>query len=733
MEAKANNTIDVDALTAVDGLERSRFTKYLLDVLVQVNAEQGAVVGLEGEWGSGKTWVLQQLEPLAETQASEQRLLFLHFNPWMVSGAHDLVAAMLGQLSKQLAEAGRKSESGEGKKRLSKTVKAIDKYASALSAVKHAAPVLNLIMPGAGIVVGGVAAAAEAVGDVARKVVPALPEATAKKSLPALRDDIRAALIAYGRKIVVVIDDLDRIAPAEVAAMVQAVKAVADFPNVVYMLAYEHETLAHALERALDVNDGRAYLEKIVQIPVRLPPVPPRRMQGYALKRLNTALQSITINETEKADVALAMPIAAALLQTPRDVARICTRLAIVMPVVAGEVNVADVLVAETIQLKVPTFVPWMNRYPGLVTELGITRYDPTIAARQLAQPDEWDVSEGTDERDKRRDELLQQMNALTPVDGALSGPYERALQFLFAATRAWHQAADDSNFRRLQRYRYWCRWQYLCDEQEPLTLKNLQELISDSGLVARNGWLDSPAAFRELCELVCDSRTDLSAASSCEWLQVMLKAAKAFGEETVIDYDFGHGPAAAFLAVLQIDGDSERQASIASAIESGPIAFVGRLLLDLTRGEPGHQMHSGPLVDETRLCQLKIKWYGRVDLTLIPEFSYAVSGDLCPYAFCCWMSELGRSTDDIRHLLAQVINSNGSKLSEVFASLSDRSAHQTFPLHVEWELLPSPSELEQAAQGSISFAQSHSNFCKLIRKRATEFARNTDSSPASP
>jgi hypothetical protein len=90
-----------------------------------------------------------------------------------------------------------------------------------------------MLIPGAGIVAGGIATAAESAANAARAVVPTLPEQASKKSLVALRGDIEAALKTCGRKIVVVVDDLDRIAPADVAAMVQAVKAVADFPHVV--------------------------------------------------------------------------------------------------------------------------------------------------------------------------------------------------------------------------------------------------------------------------------------------------------------------------------------------------------------------------------------------------------------------------------------------------------------------------------------------------------------------
>jgi hypothetical protein len=46
--ALAASALPIDALTSVDGLERTRFAKHLLKVLCRVESGAGAVVGLEG-------------------------------------------------------------------------------------------------------------------------------------------------------------------------------------------------------------------------------------------------------------------------------------------------------------------------------------------------------------------------------------------------------------------------------------------------------------------------------------------------------------------------------------------------------------------------------------------------------------------------------------------------------------------------------------------------------------
>jgi predicted KAP-like P-loop ATPase len=122
--------LGVDSAQGIDRLQRGRFARYLFDVLMQVDAERGAVVGLEGAWGSGKTWVLEQLDVVAQETLEEERPVFLRFNPWMVSGSNDLVVALLDQLSSQLAELDRKPAEGASRTILTKTVKCIEKQST---------------------------------------------------------------------------------------------------------------------------------------------------------------------------------------------------------------------------------------------------------------------------------------------------------------------------------------------------------------------------------------------------------------------------------------------------------------------------------------------------------------------------------------------------------------------------------------------------------------------------
>lgn len=168
------------------------------------------------------------------------------------------------------------------------------------------------------------------------------------------KNDVINALKKLDHPIIVVIDDLDRLPAEEVRTMIQAIKAVADFPQITYLLAYDPGIIARALTE--NEKSGLSYLEKIVQVAYPLPPLSRRQLKRFAggkirdlLKQLEIDLQSYENDRYEEAIILFTQ-----LSRHPRDVIRITNRLCLSLPATKGEVNTADVIAFEALTQRFP-------------------------------------------------------------------------------------------------------------------------------------------------------------------------------------------------------------------------------------------------------------------------------------------------------------------------------------------------------------------------------------------
>lgn len=82
-----------------------------------------------------------------------------------------------------------------------------------------------------------------------------------KKGLDEIKNKINTALSNIDTKIIIVIDDLDRLADTDIREIFQLVRSIADFKNTMYILAYDNEIVTKALDK-IQKDKGERYIEK---------------------------------------------------------------------------------------------------------------------------------------------------------------------------------------------------------------------------------------------------------------------------------------------------------------------------------------------------------------------------------------------------------------------------------------------------------------------------------------
>ena len=104
-----------------------------------------------------------------------------------------------------------------------------------------------------------------------------------------MKSNINQELEDLDKKILIVIDDIDRLCDEEIREMFQLVKSIADFKNTIYFLSYDREIVTKALDKTQQ-GKGEEYLEKIVQVPLVLPYISKRDLDTIFINRLNMSI-----------------------------------------------------------------------------------------------------------------------------------------------------------------------------------------------------------------------------------------------------------------------------------------------------------------------------------------------------------------------------------------------------------------------------------------------------------
>ena len=305
---------------------------------------EGLVIALHGPWGSGKTTILNFVEQYLEQESETTRPIIVKFAPWWFSGQHDLTERFFDQLAGHLKEDDRVSR---------ETLQRIAEFTEAVSELPIDIPIASKLLRSGG------------------KILRAVTEAR-QKNLTKLKERLENSLRKLSRKIVIVIDDIDRLTADEIRQMFGVVKAVANFPNTIYLLAFDRDVAVKALEPLQNVQKGKEYLEKIIQVSWEIPP-PEDYMLPAILQHINVAAEGTPTDLLDQHDFLNMFAALQNLVRTPRDCGRIGNALLTTYPSVKGEVNFTDFVAIEVLRACVPGLHELIRtnpeRFAGVVRE----------------------------------------------------------------------------------------------------------------------------------------------------------------------------------------------------------------------------------------------------------------------------------------------------------------------------------------------------------------------------
>jgi len=280
--------------TPEDDLGRGPFIASVAAQIDLVGARDSSTVfGLVGEWGSGKTTILKGVRNLLASD-----WIVADFTPWSSGDA----AAMPLEFVATLADALEVTAAGESRAKFAR-------YAGLVSPLLAAIPVI-----GSGF--SGLASGAfEALSN--------------RPPWHKQFEELSEVIAAVGARVLIVIDDLDRLGSSELLNVLRIVRLLGRFRGVHYLIAYDQETIEALIRTSESAGRPTSFMEKIVQHPFEVPPISRasalRLTHGLISKLLAAA--NVRLDEVGLQREAELARVLAQQIRTPRTLARFSAQL----------------------------------------------------------------------------------------------------------------------------------------------------------------------------------------------------------------------------------------------------------------------------------------------------------------------------------------------------------------------------------------------------------------------
>jgi hypothetical protein len=313
-----------DNETSIDLLGFQHLTSVVIGIVKNKHLLP-ATIGIYGDWGGGKSSLIQMVQTELE---AEEGVVVLPFNGWLFEGYEDAKTALMGSVLEELLSH-RKflSKANDEVKRLGKrllrrinvlkVVSALGKFAFAAKTA-GLGPLLLGLSGGSDLAAAGkefIEKAKEIDPEEAKKFLKDQKESegaqdqeySLRKSVREFRKDFGELLERSDIKtLVIVIDDLDRCLPDSIIETLEAIKLFLFVERTAFIIGADEELVRYAVRKRFpefpgDRREvGTAYLEKLIQFPVRVPPLGRSEVETY-ISLLFTALSGLDEAELKKA------------------------------------------------------------------------------------------------------------------------------------------------------------------------------------------------------------------------------------------------------------------------------------------------------------------------------------------------------------------------------------------------------------------------------------------------
>ena len=347
-----------------DKLGHREFAESIASCILNINKTKGGVIAIRGPWGSGKSSVINMVLDQFEKENAKHPIK-IRFNSWCYRSEDEIVAGFFQELY-----AGLKSNVDDKKTDLRSLVKL---GARIVGVTKVVASGLKVVAP-----------SADALISTGQNL---LENAIAQdKSIDSLQEDVSDIIGKINKKILFVIDDIDRLSPEEAIAIFRVIKSVGRLDNVIYLLSYDRIATESALEEKYPSERGR-YLEKIIQASFDLPEPSIPQLDKILISRFDKIFANFFPSEFNYTDEAV-RDIIISEVGTPRGVHQLANAISVTFPSVKKDVDIEDFIIIEMLRLFRPSVYQKIQESKNILLDSKEYKEDSDLQSQEATLED---------------------------------------------------------------------------------------------------------------------------------------------------------------------------------------------------------------------------------------------------------------------------------------------------------------------------------------------------------
>ena len=324
-----------------DILNYSFFAERISNALLAIPDEGKFVFALCGEWGTGKTSILN----LTQNKLSKGKFIIIHFSPWNITNKNILLKEFFTTLKNNLPI----------EKDKPKLYKLLDKYQDLLINDTKNIPKIGQ----------WISCFFDLVISIFIKQNKKNDSITLQKQL--IIDYLRNAKIS--KKIIIIMDDLDRLTKEEILLVFRLIKEIADFPKISYVLSFDKKQVSEAIHQ-LQNCDGSEYLKKFIHLQWSVP-IPNEEKLFEVLQKQLDKNKIVFSSYQEKVYFEKAYKTCiSSFINNIRDIKLLCNSFIFSYKIIGNEVNISDLLTITACSIFYPKLFNYIKTNKAILLGL---------------------------------------------------------------------------------------------------------------------------------------------------------------------------------------------------------------------------------------------------------------------------------------------------------------------------------------------------------------------------